>query len=296
MNELNRTQEYGATAIPGGNPGMAVDVLGTLVNRAYDRAKLWAGAGLVLQGTLFGAGVLAIFWPSVTLSYPWVAMPLALVGAEIARRASNYKGMAETAKRQHEQVVGFGIKPSTGQLADLRQSLQKEMTPEADQLFKLGITYASNAPYGPRRALENLCESAWYTRHLASRCVLWVGATVLISLTVAISLLLWSAASLGGTTAGLAAAKSVAATFTFLISVGSIRSWVGYAKIGQKAKDIDSEACKLLSRRDAEACDAQRLLTEYQVARASAPLVPTWIWKIHRTSMNEDWKLRSSTT
>jgi hypothetical protein len=274
--------------------GIATEVLGTLVNRAYDRAKRWSGAGLILQVVLFGAGVVAIFWPAVTLSYPWVAVPLALMGAEIARRAATYKGLAETAKRQHEYVVGFGVKPSLGQLADLRQSLQKEMSGEDDELLKKGITYASNEQVGPRRALENLCESSWFTKHLANQCVMWVAATVIIALTIGVSLLLWTTSSLAPTAGGLAAAKSVAASFIFLISVGSIRSWVAYAKLSHKAKDIDSEASRLLNTDAPSAFDVQRLLTEYQVSRASAPLIPTWIWKIHRTSMNADWELRTS--
>jgi|ERR1700693_2342127 len=81
--------------------GLPTKVLETLVNRAYDRAKRWAGAGMILQVVLFGAGGVAIFWPAVTLSYPWIAVPLALVGAEIARRAGTYKGLAETAKRMN---------------------------------------------------------------------------------------------------------------------------------------------------------------------------------------------------
>ena len=36
-------------------------------------------------------------------------------------------------------------------------------------LLKLGITYASDEPQGPRRGLENLCESAWFTKQLAGR-------------------------------------------------------------------------------------------------------------------------------
>jgi hypothetical protein len=274
--------------------GLPTEVLETLVNRAYDRAKRWAGAGMILQVVLFGAGVVAIFWPAVTLSYPWIAVPLALVGAEIARRAGTYKGLAETAKRQHEYVLGFGVKPSSGQLADLRQSLQNELSAEAHELLKKGITYASNESSGPRRALENLCESSWYTKHLASRCVMWVATTVIISLTIGVSLLLWTAGSLAATPGGLSAAKSVAASFTFLISVGSIRSWVAYAKLSQKAKDIDSEGGRLLSTESPTPFDVQRLLTEYQVSRASAPLIPTWIWKIHRSSMNADWDLRTS--
>lgn len=245
----------------------------------------------MLQGGLYVAGVVAVFWPNITLAYPWVAVPLALVGAEIARRAAMYKGLAETAKRHHEYFAGFGTTPSGGQLADLRQSLRKELSAEANELLKKGITYASDEPHGPRRVLENLSESAWFTKHLASKCVLLVASTIIITLVVAISALLWSAQTLGSTPTGVAAAKAIAATFLFLISVGSIRSWAGYAKLSQKAKETDTEACALLKGEPTE-FDSQRLLGEYQLARASAPLIPTWVWKMCRGSLNEDWELK----
>jgi hypothetical protein len=276
--------------------GLGIDVLETLVNRAYDRAKRWAGAVLILQSGLFVAGALAIFWPFLTLTYPWLAVPLVLLGAWISARASKYKSLAEGAKRQHEYVAGFGVKPSLRELANLRQSLQKQLSPEAGALLKQGITYASEEPHGPRRALENLSESAWFSKHLAAHCVHWVAATFIITLLIAISLLLWAVVEVSGTAGGATAAKSFAATFTFLISVGSIRSWVGYAKLERKADKIDGDATAMLGIADPSNFEVQRLLTEYQVSRASAPLIPTWIWKIHRDSMNEDWKLRCQKT
>ena len=271
--------------------GVAVEVLETLVNRAYDRAKCWAGAVLLLQIGLYFSGLVAVFWPEITLTYPWIALPLALVGAEIARRAAVYKGLAETAKRHHEYFVGFGIEPSGGQLADLRQSLRNELSAETSELLKMGITYASDQPHGPRRVLENLSESAWWTKHLSGKCVLWLAGTVLTTLVVSISTLLWSSQTLGNNAAGVASAKGTAATLIFLISVGAIRSWAGYVKLSQKSKEIDSDACRLISG-DPTEFEAQRLLAEYQLIRASAPLVPTWLWKIHRKSLNEDWELK----
>ena len=274
--------------------GLGVNVLKTLVNRAYDRAKRWAGGVLILQSCLFIAGVMAVFWPVWTLNYPWLAVPVALFGAWVAARAATFKGMAESAKRQHEYVEGFGVKPSGSQLADLRQDLQKELSPDAVELLGLGITYASEESYGPRRALENLCESAWFTKHLARRCVYWVAGAFIVTFVIGISMLLYSAAKASGTEAGAAAAKSVAATFTFLISVGSIRSWVSYAKLSAKAEKSDADATRMLGTANPSMFEVQRLLMEYQVARASAPLIPTWIWRIHRNAMNEDYKLRTS--
>ena len=66
------------------------EVLEAALNRAYARAKVWSGAAILLQCALFIAGIVAIFLP-VTLTYPWVALPLALIGAWIASKASGLR-------------------------------------------------------------------------------------------------------------------------------------------------------------------------------------------------------------
>lgn len=270
----------------------ATEVLEILVNRAYDRAKCWSAVVLGLQALIFLAGIVAVFAPRFTLSYPWIALPLAAATAYIAGRASGYKGLAERAKRQHEYLVNFGYKPSGGQLADLRQSLQRALAPEMHALLKAGISYSSVQPYGTKRTLENLSESAWFTKHLASICARWVGFTFVTTLTIAISLLLWSAHTAAGSSAGIATAKGVAATLMFLVSVGSIRGWLGYQSLSLRAGDIDAEAGRLGKSEDPPLFETQRILAEYQLIRASAPLIPTWMWRLHRDSLNENWKLK----
>lgn len=263
-----------------------------LVNQAYDKAKWWAGLVIGLQSTLFLTGVAAIILPGFTLGYPWIALPLALVGAWMSGQAAKFKGMAERAKRQHEYLAGFGVAPSRGMLADLRVSLARELPEEADRLLRQGITYSSGKPPGAARVLENLCESGWFTKHLADWCACALRSLFLITVAIAISLLLLSATSLSGTPVGIVAAKFVAATLIFLISIGTLRSWLAYATLSQKAGDIDAEASRLLAAGKLDAFEAQRLLAEYQLSRASAPLVPTWVWRLRRDILNKHWELK----
>lgn len=269
-----------------------VDIIEGLVNQAYDKAKWWAGSVIGLQATLFVAGVIAIFFSKFTPSYPWLALPLALVGAWLSGRAAKFKGMAERAKRQHEYLAGFGVAPSLGMLADLRVSLDKELSEETDRLLRQGITYSSGKPPGVTRVLENLCESGWFTKHLADWCSCALRALFLATVGMAVALLLLSATSLSGTPSGVVAAKFVAATLIFLISIGTLRSWLAYTVLSQKAGDIDAEAGRLLASGKLDAFEAQRLLAEYQLARASAPLVPTWVWRLRRDALNKNWELK----
>lgn len=269
-----------------------VDIIKGLVNQAYDKAKWWAGSVIGLQATLFVAGIVAIFFTEFTLTYPWIALPLTLVGAWMSGRAAKFKGMAERAKRQHEYLAGFGVAPSRGMLADLRVSLARELPEETDRLLRQGITYSSGKPHGAARVLENLCESGWFTKHLADWCACALRALFLGSVGIAVALLLLSATSLSGTPVGIVAARFVAATLIFLISIGTLRSWLAYAALSQKAGDVDAEAGRLLAAGKLDAFEAQRLLAEYQLARASAPLVPTWVWRLRRDTLNKNWELK----
>lgn len=268
------------------------DIIEGLVNQAYDKAKWWAGLVIGLQSTLFLAGIAAIIFPGFTLSYPWIALPLALLGAGISGRAAKFKGMAERAKRQHEYLAGFGIIPSGAMLADLSMSLPTSLPEATDRLLRQGITYSSGKPAGAARVLENLCESGWFTKHLADWCACTLRALFIVTVAVAIALLLLSATSLAGTPVGIVAAKFIAATLIFLISIGTLRSWLAYATLSQKAGDTDAEAGRLLKSGHFDQFEAQRLLAEYQLARASAPLVPTWVWRLRRDTLNKNWALK----
>lgn len=267
------------------------EALKTLQTTIYDKAKALACAVICLQLFLFVAGIVAIFVPCLTLSYPPVALPIALLIAFIAIRATKYKGIAETLKREHEYLEGFGKLPSGPRMASLRVDFPKYLRPDLDALLREGITYASDKPHGTVRALENLSESSWYSQHLAGFCATMLCSLFFGALGLAVWLLFVCATTLAGASSGAAGAKCVAATFLFLISVGLVRHWFGYRSFSQRAEKTDAEARRMLAGGEPDLCEAHRLLAEYQVARASAPLVPTWVWRIRRKNLNENWAL-----
>lgn len=283
-----------ASASPAGASPSSLQVLQSLLNAAYAKAKVWGFVYLILQATLFIVGVVAVFVPGVSLSYPWYALPLALVGVWITARAGRYKGIAEQLKRQHEYVEGFGHPPAKRTLANLRMELPDDLAPKLDQLLREGITYASEKPFGAARVVENLCESSWYSQHLAGFCASCLRAIFVLTLIIAIVLLLLSAITLTGTPVGIGAAKCVSATLLFLISVGTLRFWLSYQSFSRKSEQTESEATRLSAIAEPDLCETQRLLAEYQLARASAPLIPTWVWIILRKRLNKNWALRTA--
>ena len=266
------------------------EVLHSLVNAAYDRAKFWAGFVHLSQTVLFVGGVVAVFTSRFSLAYPWVAVPVAMICSILAAYASECKGLAESLKRRLENWSGFGRPLSTRMLADFRQKLPGGLAPEFDQLLREGNTYASPEQPGPRRSAQNLSESAWFSHHLAGWCASALGVILFLTLCSSLSLLLYSAISVPSTTAAVLAAKCISATLLFMLSGGAWRAWRSYMSFSTRAKEIAAEAADLAAEDATDVGEVQRLWGEYQLARASAPLIPTWVWRLRRRRLDEDHK------
>lgn len=264
-------------------------VLVRLQNAAYQKAKFWTVALVSLQAFLFAGGLVSIFSGWWSLSYPWLAFPLAAAGAVMAARATHLKARAELIKRQHEFIDGLGTAPSPRTLANLQAELPPDLKPEVDRLLTEGVTFASTEFVGLARALDNLRESSFFSHHLARLCAGYLLALMIVTGVTAVSFLLFCLHTLHDASAGVTAARAIAATLVFLISVGTLKSWRGYARFSANADQAHAEAARLLKETALEPCDAHRAIAEYQLARAGAPMIPTFVWKLHRDRLNKIW-------
>ena len=86
----------------------------------------------------------------------------------------------------------------------------------------------------------------------------------------------------------MAAAQCVSVTLSTLLSIGVLHSWLAFRSYSQKAEEIEAES-ERLSKSGADAFEAQRTLAEYQLMRASAPTIPTWVWNKQRDCLNKNW-------
>jgi len=285
-----------AQAICHNEPGQRIELLKRLVNTAFQKAKLWSFAVIGLQLLVFFSGVASIFWTKLSLSYPWIALPLAAVAAYLATQAAKHRSLAESLKRQHELADGFGKAPSCAQLADTKHALGELLSDEVDAQLRPGITYSSEAENGAHRLLENLIESAWFSKHLASWCSKRLCAVFAVSLVLSVSILLWCVGHLNNPSVTLeaAASKLVSATLLFMLSVGLIRTWLSFSRFAGKSQVNEQQAAAQLQHNKSDNLEALRLLTEYQLARATAPMIPTWVWRYRKEKLNHDWKIRKA--
>lgn len=266
-----------------------------LVSESYTfaRAKKWLGFLLGLQCFIFVTGVAAIFIPAATLSYPYIAFSIAALNTWVSQRVAQLKGAADDCKRKHELYDGFGVAPSGKWLANFRLANPGALKTAEENLLRKGITYASSELPGPRRILENVVESSWFSHHLARWCATALAWGIFITGIFLVAVLFYLTSSTEQAESRDAAARAIAATFLFVISLGMIRALLSYQGFSRKADKCDDDATDLLNAAGEPAdYDALRILNDYQMARASAPMIPTWVWKILRDRLNENWKIK----
>ena|SRR6266496_5258477 len=136
-----------------------------------DIAKRWLAASLSCKLLAFVLGAVAIFLSAFSQQAPFLVATLSVTAELFMLRSDSLKGTAEAIRRKVDQQESFGWNISRAEMSDL---LVKTPT----KLRKKIETQNSSKPYfdskeapGPKRALENLRESSWWSKHLSERIV-----------------------------------------------------------------------------------------------------------------------------
>jgi hypothetical protein len=263
-----------------------------LAKALFDRAgKLW-GWSLGCQLVVFGCGILL-------LVFPWGYVEgLATVGALLLSGGSAVllwrrdvtRDNAEALLRKLDLKDLFGWELSRAEISDLLADAPQKLI-ERLPVEGLGEEYfSSRQPAGPRRSMENLEESAWLSKHLSkltSRyCV--VVATVLLCVPVCVLLISAQAMQDVGTSSLLA--RLVIVVLTLIFSLDLLRLVTSYQGFRRNAGRAEHQARNLLANRPIDVVPAVKVMQEYHTARAMAPLLPTWVWRLHESRLNQLWK------
>ena len=164
-----------------------------------------------------------------------------------------------------------------------------------------GSYFASKEDPGPRRAVENLRESSWWSMHLAET-MWWISITTIILIVVGCVFLLnfsvgnflqasvkvstvaqtnnqvISQASATAQAVDASVIKVVTTAILFAFSYGLFRFTTGYFVFKEKSNSAREKADQLLEKADVDHVEAIKLWQEYHLAREASPTVPSWIW------------------
>jgi len=114
-------------------------------------------------------------------------------------------------------------------------------------------------------------------------------ALIAAVMVISIGALMVASQELGSTSAREGVSKVVTSWLLLIFSLGLVKNAWSYYKMIQRCHRAEASGEYLLKGEIAEP-DALKQWYEYQIARASAPLLPEWLWKVMQPSLDDAWR------
>lgn len=271
--------------------------LRALSNYYFEITKKWWALTWYSKLAVFVIGLIAVFFPNISI---WVTIIVGLVSlaSEACNIYSNHnKGKAESLLRKLDLQDSFGWEIKSIDVADVVVSLPKKLQEKFSPSDEPDDYFASKEVVGHHRAVQNLQESAWWSKHLAKTmgnyCFFLTVVLVVISLfTLVISSMVISSGQITSSHAEYmtSANRVVIAVLLLIVSLGLIPLTMNYYTFSTKAGDSEKIATELIKRKDDDNVQAIKAFNEYHLARASAPLIPTRLWNRKKDGLNKAWE------
>lgn len=259
-----------------------------------DCAKWWWGASLTLKAVGFAIGVL-IFLPVAQEPLPFIVAALTILAELAIIRSDAIKGMGQGIRRKLDLQDSFGWEIPSNEFSDLLVRCPQSAKARAQHDNTTEPYFASTEPVGPTRALHNISESAWWTKHLAETMAKLCTAALVLGIIGALVVLIIALQTFHEHTTQVNTARIVTGFLMLLLSTGLIKLILGYNSLAQKASTGEAAACRLLKTHNPEQLDAFRIMYEYHVDRATGLIIPTWIWNRRKDELNQIWATHRAT-
>jgi hypothetical protein len=213
---------------------------------------------------------------------------LALISG-LARAGSDYFGSAANdVLRRLDLLDGIGraIDPLTEAdlLDDAPGLVQRWALKEAS-----GSYFDSQLPPSAKRLVENVLQSAWFTKRLAADMAIAAGGLAWILVGVGTLLLIFVLVPFGRPAGNEGSAAWVAPIIVFLIAQSPFDALRRYRKLRGGAGTIQQQAENLLRGRPVNQLRALEIASDYHTVRASAPVIPTAWYDRRRDGLNRLW-------
>jgi len=256
----------------------------------FTLAKRWARFSFICKLAGFLIGVLTVLLPLVPAYVPVLVFMLAMIADWLAWRSDTNKGTAEALLRKLDGRDSFGWPISRAELSDLLMRSPSKVDKLVVAKALSEEYFASEEPPGTLRALENLQESAWWSKHLSERMRSYYLAGTCLLVAIAVLVLLVSIQTIDDKQTLSSLGRIVTSVLTLVFSLNLFRSVLGYHNFSVKAGQIEKSTENLLASQGVQESEVIKLMSEYQLARASAPLLPTWLWNRMEDELNATWK------
>jgi hypothetical protein len=252
-------------------------------------AKRFWMAAISMKLVIFALGVWAVFLAFPPRYIPQILLVLAIFSEILQLRSDEIKSQAESLLRTLDLCRSFGREISAADKRnmayDLSRGLRKRFTGAniSDDYFK------STEVIGPQKAIENLLESAWYTRRQVGVMVGVYILLIAILLALSVFALIVALRETNNPQIQEQLVKVVTAWLLLIVSLNMIKAAWSYFKMYQRCQKTEF-LCEHLLRNPITEADAVRQWYEYQMSRASSPLLPEWLWRIMKPSLDDAWR------
>jgi hypothetical protein len=264
--------------------------------KTFRKAKHWYLGYILCQ-----LGVLIFAVSSIFLSLnPNISAVIAFLGVfatECVRWRSDYwKSQGEWAKRQLEIADGLGVAVDSRVVADWLTTQSKGFLDDVRDDETQGSDFDSTELPGSRRLVENIQESAWWSKHLSRRMAIYLASILLAVILIAVFALSICISSLKADAIKQSGAVVqnvggvICSVLMFIFSINLIRLLTDFMTFASEAKEILGRCDTLLNSSTVLERDACSVMHDYQTARSMAPLLPTFVWKIHGNHFREHWQ------
>jgi len=258
--------------------------------KTLDRtAKLWWGTALTIRVLGFGVGVLAVLQIVPAAHVVFVVAAVGIAAEMATFRSDRVRGVAQGLRRKLELSDGFGLAVSDAEYSDLLARSPASVKTRAKGKKLPAPYFASTKPAGAERTLENLSESSWWTKHLAETMRTLCAIVIAVAIATSFAMLIIAIERLTETVALDAVARIVTSVLLLVASLGFLRLIVGYHDLAVRAGRTEDSAERLKTGAP-DATEVSKLLHEYQLSRATAPILPDWVWQLRQVELNALWK------
>lgn len=264
--------------------------LRTLCQAYFELAKRWMIAAILSKILIFTIGIITVFWPVFPTFSPFIVIILSIASDLFSWRSDIIKGTAESLLRKLDFWDSFGWAISKAELSDI-------IMRSSSNLYKLAPVeivgekyFASKEGVGAKRALENIQESAWWSKHLSEKMGQYCLTVTCVLIAVLFGVLLVSIQTVNSSSTLANTGRVVTSALMLVFSLGLFRFVSGYYGFSRKAAQIEERIENLITSQNFDSFDAIKATHEYHIARAAAPLIPSWIWKNMQANLNEMWK------
>jgi hypothetical protein len=267
-----------------------------IIAKTFRKAKQWY-AGYVLCQLLVLAFAVASIFAQVNPNLSALIAFLGVLATECVRwRSDVWKSEGEAAKRKWEIADGLGVAVDGSYIADWLAAKTKGFLSDVAAAEIQGSEFDSTRPVGALRAIENTLESAWWSRHLSRRMAVYLSVILLVVIVAALIALTFSIAALKSSTAQQSGAVVqnvggiLCAVLVFVFSINVVRLLADFLGFATETKEVLGRCTGILKSSALTERDALAIVHEYQTARNSAPLLPTFVWKFHGKHLREQWQ------